>query len=350
MNNFSQDTRNISNRQYVNPNQVPHNTMNRNYGNPNMSQQYNGPNGPNNQSFANHNPTPYNTPVQQSYLKQDHRNVPTRPMKPINKYNKNKYKKLEEASMNIQPKTTDFNLDIFKTNTDSNNYLNPYNFSKNQINNDNSNSNEVVPIQNTNDNFNKAPFVRPVKQIKKIKGGKKMVEKPIEKFSRKGHPWEKVEEDKIKEELKEGKTIDEISEIHKRSPKSIEKHIYKMAVAYLDVSPEKDKDELCDEYKINITKLKEILIKIEKAKNKKEKTAAKHLHKKTDIVLLTEEVQELKKDMKDLLKILLHLKIGVGDVEQLKIIENRYSEKTLDTTSNMTDNIINDTVNDNIVI
>lgn len=315
---FSQeDPRNIPNRQYVGHNQqVPYNTTNRNYVNPYMNQQY----AEHNQSFVNPNQTPYNTPVQQQiFRQQETRNLQARPMKPINKYNKNKYKKMEieAASLNVQPKTTEFNLDLFNTTTD--NHLNPYNFTQNQVNS--GISNEVVP---------KVPFVRPVKPIKKIKGGKKVVEKPIEKYPNKGRPWEKVEEDEIKAELKDGKTIDEISEIHKRSPKSIEKHIYKMAVAYLDVSPEKDKDELCEEYKINITKLKEILIKIEKAKNKREKTAAKHLHKKTDMVLLTEEVQELKKDMKDLLKILLHLQIGGVNVEELKKIENKYAEKSTD--------------------
>ncbi len=139
------------------------------------------------------------------------------------------------------------------------------------------------------------PFGKKIKPLK-MKGGKKFkVEKPkpVEKHLRKGNPWEKVEEDEIKGELAEGKTILEISEKHQRSEKSIEKHIYKMAVAFLDKEPEKDKDELCAEYKINITKLKEILIKIEKASNKKVKAAAKHLLKKTEIERLNDSVKNL---------------------------------------------------------
>jgi hypothetical protein len=139
------------------------------------------------------------------------------------------------------------------------------------------------------------PFSKKLKPVK-VKGGKKIkVEKPkpIEKYPNKGNPWEKAEEDEIKGELAEGKTILEISEKHQRSEKSIEKHIYKMAVAFLDNEPEKDKDELCAEYKINITKLKEILIKIEKASNKKVKAAAKHLQKRTEVERLIESVKEL---------------------------------------------------------
>ena len=169
---------------------------------------------------------------------------------------------------------------------------------------------------------NMGVLVRPKKK-KLSKKEKKLLMQQKEQespYKRRGHPWERPEEEQIREELKEGKTIQEISDIHERSPKSIEKHIYKMAIAYLEKEPEKDKDDLCEEYKISITRLNEILLKIERAKNKKEKAALKEIQKKKtviDVSKLTDEIVEVKKDMKDLLKILLQFKINDNRLVEL---------------------------------